>query len=55
MFHEYGLIVVSEPSGETLHGPFSPNSATSLEHPGPPVIHSMTGSVDGEERLSKLQ
>ena len=55
LFHEYGLEVVAVPSAFTLHGPFSPNSATSLEHPGPPVIHSTTGSVAGALRDSKNQ
>ena len=37
-FQLYGLVIVSVPLGFTLQGPFSPNKATSLEHPGPPVI-----------------
>ena len=54
-FHECGFDVVPDPSAVTLHGPFSPKRATSLEHPGPPVIHSTTGSVDGFDRDSKNQ
>ena len=39
----------------TWQGPFSPNSATSELHPGPPVIQRTTGSVAGSDRDSKNQ
>lgn len=46
------LLTASHPNSETLsvaasafttYGPFSPKSAISLEHPGPPVIQRTTG------------
>ena len=37
------------------NGPFSTNSANTLEQPGPPVSHITNGSVDGLPRLSKNQ
>lgn len=54
-FQEYGLVAVADPSALTVHGPFSPKRATSDEQPGPPVIHSTTGSVAGLLRDSKNQ
>jgi hypothetical protein len=55
VFHEYLLVMVAVPSALTVHGPFSPKSATSLEQPGPPVIHRTTGSVAGALRDSNIQ
>jgi len=54
-FHECGLEMVSVPLAFTWHGPFSPKRATSEEQPGPPVIQSTTGSVDGLFLDSKNQ
>jgi hypothetical protein len=36
-FLENGLSLALEPSLFTVHGPFSPNKATSEEQPGPPL------------------
>ena len=44
-----------EPAAFTWQGPFSPKSATSDEHPGPPVIQRTTGSVAGADLDSKNQ
>jgi hypothetical protein len=54
-FQENLFGVVAVPFSLTLHGPFSPKSATSEEQPGPPVIQSSTGSVEGALRDSKNQ
>ena len=55
LFHEKAFGIVPSPAALTEHGPFSPKSATSDEQPGPPVIHSTTGSDFGAERDSKNQ
>ena len=55
LFHAYGFRCVVLWSAFTLQGPFSWNSATPDEHPGPPVIQSTTGSVATFERLSNIQ
>ncbi len=55
MFQPYGLRVVPEPSALAVHGPFSVSMARELEQPGPPLSQTMSGSVDGFERLSESQ
>lgn len=53
VFQPYGLRVVPEPSALAVQGPFSVSMARELEQPGPPLSHTMRGSVDGFERLSE--
>lgn len=52
LFQEKGLGLV-KPSRVMVQGPFSVKSASSDEQPGPPVSHTISGSLDGSLLLSK--
>lgn len=45
LFQAFGFILILTVPGWNVKGPFSNNNAFIPEHPGPPLIHTTSGSL----------